>query len=229
MLIWIGDLITLLWFCHYFVKHFLLKEPFEPIVRPPSQLLPVTSLALAWVVDLTITLGTMYREKEAHTTAEEVAGRVTTVQKKEFPACVKYDLDCEFMDKQGQLYSCRFTIRNDRKEGWPPGLPAPLAESMQAGQVPFPASVLYDADQPSRSWIAGIGWHDGERLYYFSLLPLIFQVFFLPLFLSILFERVRQEGQWPWWYDLYKVVPFFVEVGVFLLFGLLEFYVQARQ
>lgn len=231
LLVWFGDATTFLWFCHYFVRHFLLGEPFQPTAESPrgSMLLPVASLAFAWAVDLTVSLGLMYREKKSHASAEEVIGRATAVQKAEFPACTKYDVDCQFTDKQGRNYTCRFTIRDDRQKGWPTGVPQGLVESLRVGQVPFAVAVRYDPDQPGRNWIAGTGWDDGERLHYFSLLPLLFQAMFLPVFLLLLSAEVREKGRWPWWYDFYKIVPLMTEVGVFFVFGIIELELKVRQ
>jgi hypothetical protein len=227
VLVWVGDAAGLAWFAHYFVGHFLLRRPFRPARRRPAGArygsVALFSLLFALGCDLAVSVSLMLDERAAYQAAEPAEGRVTAVKVKEYPSgFVKYDLTYHFVDRAGVGHTARYTVRDGRGAVNPAGTPAAVVGALRAGRLQFPVGVCYDPGWPERSWVRGAGWDHGDRLHYFSLCPLLFQLFCLPLFVLALRESVRRTGECPWWYDLYKVFPLLIEAAFFLLFGVVE-------
>jgi hypothetical protein len=139
----------------------------------------------------------------------------------------KYDLTCEFTDAAGAGHEAWFTVRETR-DGYAPPVPPAVAAALRAGRVPFDVGVSYDPRWPDRNWVRGSGWDDNDRLHYFSLLPLVFQVITLPVFAALLRSAAQGGGTLPWWHDLYKAYPMLIEAGCLLLFGTIELLVRAH-
>ncbi len=177
-----------------------------------------------------MTVALIFGERAAYQSAVETDGQVTAVAEKAFSSgIVKYDLTYHFVDRAGEGHTARYTVRSRPGEGFPPEIPRKVAEALRAGRRAFPVRVSYDPSWPDRNWVQGTGWNDGDRLHYFSLLPLIFQLIGLPVFLLLLHADVQRTGAYPWWHDLYKVFPLMIEAAVFLLFGTLELFAQTHQ
>ncbi|SRR6266542_675286 len=229
VLLWVGDITTLAWFTWYCIDHILRRRPFEPR-RARTWSFALFSILFALACDLAVTVALILDERAAYQSAVETDGQVTAVAVKTFQSgIVKYDLTYRFLDRAGEWHTARYTVRSRPGEGFPPEMPREVDEALRAGRRAFPVRVSYHPNWPNRSWVRGTGWDDADRLHYFSLLPLLFQLIGLLVFILLLRAEVQRTGTSPWWHDLYKVFPLMVEAAVFVLFGALELSEQTNR
>ncbi|MGE3803198.1 MAG: hypothetical protein AB7K24_00840 [Gemmataceae bacterium] len=227
--IWVGDIISLLWFIWFFAAHAVLGQPLE---RPrgaglgAAWWLAMATLAAGLVCDGLVTLILMNEQRLAYERAVVVDGVAESVATKQFPANLRFTLQCRFQDQDGVLHHAEYSLREQKDKGFPPDLPQELINHLRQGVVPFPVKIAYDPGRPARHWLAGAGWNDADALHYFSALVLLFQAIVVSGFVWEMMKVANREGHLPWWYNLHKVFPLVVEAGVFVWFGMLQFIVQ---
>jgi hypothetical protein len=223
-LLWIGDAIALVWFLQFVATHLFQGRPlrsrsWSEFKREKEWVVALVSLLLGAGLDLAITLLEMHKDKAGFASAEVAGGTVHSVQSRAGNERAFYELRCRYPDKQGQWYEGRFCVEEDFNAGFAAAVPPQTVQALWNGQVPFGVRVSYDPDRPERSWLTDFGWHDGNRLYYFSLIVLAIQGLGLLLFVEFLAMVTYHTGRVPWWFDLYKAFPFLVEVGLIGLIG----------
>jgi hypothetical protein len=224
VLIWSGDIASLAFFTFFVYRHSLLGQPLQD--RPWDEFkrervwqVALLGFLFATGLDLAITLGLMYEDSTLFATADIVAGQVERVVRYSDEQPV-YVLLCRYQDKQGQWHTSDFMVNLLPANAPPrPGLPAPLVQAIQQGQVPFPVQISCDPAWPARSWLTDYGWDDGNRLHYFSLILLGFQIGGLFLFAVVGETASKNLPLAPWWIELHQVIPFLGQVFFMIVAG----------
>ena len=224
ILIWAGDAVALFWFLVYFTRHFLLGVPIVAPARGsrrPGWLwwFAVVSLPAGLLGDVGISLWLIHAEREAFAGAQKTMGTVEKISEKQFPHRVGLALHCRYLDNQQQAHFAVFRVLDpdDLTK-----MPAAFIDAMRQRRVPTQVAIAFDPDRPARCWRPDLGWNDGMRLHYLSLLPIIFQTILAIVFTAKLVSIMRATAALPWWYDLLTILPITVEAMVLLLFGGLE-------
>ena len=224
-LIWIGDATTFCWFVRFFVQHVLHAEPLRAkpwrvFKREKEWLFALVSLLVSAGLDAGVTLWLKDNDEKAFANGVMVPGEVYDLRRS-FPNSgdFRYELYCRYRDRNGGEHEERFLVLVKWGRDFPATVPAATALAMNRGDVPFALRVRYDPDWPARSWPADFGPDDGNRLHYFSLIVLAIQGLGLCLFVLFLAIFTKERGEVPWWFDLYKAYPFFIEVIFFALIG----------
>jgi hypothetical protein len=136
-----------------------------------------------------------------------------------------WKLDGRYQDVQGDSHLVTYYVR-DRDELLL--LPGAVVLAIRQKQPNISLPIIYDPQRPGRSWIPEIGWDDGNRLHYLSLLILFFQFLFSMLFMTLLWSAIRNDGQLPSWAEYHGLLPLGCQAFIMALFGGLELYVVKR-
>jgi hypothetical protein len=147
--------------------------------------------------------------------------QVVVIQEHKRELATGYDLDCTFKDENGVQH--RAHVRVLAKQHMLPGsLPAETVRVLTArGEGQNLIRLRYDPRLPERAWIDGLGWQDENGIYWVSVAVTAFQAGLTAVFLLLLTPG-SSGGMWPWWADIYKVLPLVAEAFMMLLMGLID-------
>jgi hypothetical protein len=99
------------------------------------------------------------------------------------------------------------------------GLPINTQKALAAGQVAFPVRVSFDPSLTARCWLTDVGYDDGDRIYVFSYLVLLFQFYAMIAFVALLHAQ-HSVGRDPWWESLYRPLPLIVTAFCLAFFAM---------
>ncbi len=253
-LLCIGDLIGLYWFLRFcFRWQFGRAEEFEslgsaasipnpiwvllevgcsPIGKkslssiPKSVWLMLLSMAIGLGSELAMTLALRHEEYAGFQRAVPATCTLHRVQAQIAQGAATYwKLDGQYEDAKGVSHPVTYYVRDRDELGL---LPGPLVLAIRQMQPNIPLPIVYDPKRPGRSWIPQLGWDDGNRLHYMSLLILFFQLLFSMMFLALLWSTVKDHGQLPNWAEYHGLIPLGCQAFIMALFGGLELYVVKR-
>jgi hypothetical protein len=221
--LWCANILALVWFGRFALEHAILGEPLLPTpVADARKQMKVVCIAgaSALLLELLFTLALLVDERDSYGRGIVVDATVVSVRKIERAATDWYEVDCRFTDTSGEWRRAHVRVEAERHL-LPTGLPG---QTIQALTSPHPQGerlrVRYDPHLPARAWADGAGWSDGQRIYWFSLLTLFFQSIITALFLLLL-SRFRGES-FPWWWDIYKVLPLVTAAFWLFVMGLID-------
>jgi hypothetical protein len=222
--LWCADILALWWFIRFAVVHAIWGEPLTAVPfenrRHQIRAVAITGVA-ALLLDLGFTFYLMYDEQARYARGMVTEGQALDVQVHTRELEDWYEVDCRFTNAAGAAYVVHVRVEA-KGHNFPTGLPAETSEMLTAKSPQgTPLRVRYDPQFPARAWADGAGWDDGNRIYWFSVLTLMFQAIVTALFLSLL-AKFSLGAALPWWWDIYKVLP--LCVGAFWLFvmGLID-------
>ena len=223
-LIWAGDAIALGWFLRFLTEHLVQGRPLRSWLwgsfkHEKEWQLALGSLLVGLGLDLALTLSLMHEDQAAFAGAVMVEGQADAVKESLHPVRNHYELHVAYQDRDGGQHEGRFLVEEPAASGFPPAVPALTVNALRDGRVPFAVRVSYDPFWPDRAWLTDFGPDDGNRLHYFSLIALVLQGAGLLLFVELLAMVIYHTGRVPWWYDLYRALPFLAEVAFAALVG----------
>jgi len=230
VLIWTGDVVSLLWFIQFFVAHAILELPFqsESAVATGRRLwsAALVTILCSLAVDFAVTSLCIFDEWQGYKRSVPATARVTHIEKSGWflrgEEVATWITRYQFTDSHGVTFHGTFRMRKGYHIQVDPPLPADVVSEVQAALTPFELPIRYDPKWPSRSWPIGVDWHgDGDDLQGISLAILCWQAFISIVFVLILWAAQR-EGRNLWWSETYKVVPFAVEVVMWTWIALME-------
>ena len=223
--LWIGDLAALIWFGRFLFAHALLAEPLVSVSETGEHqefkfILRAGILAL--VLDLSMSIYLMADQWYGYKNARAAQAEVSAIQVHKRELADWYDLDSMFVDASGVRHKAHLRVQAKdhvfsstlRKEAV-----RVLSQPERAVGKDFP--IRYDPRFPARAWIEGVGWDDGNNLYWFSIGTSLLQAGAMAVFLLMLRARTV-HGQWPWWWDVYKILPLGAEAFCMLMMGLID-------
>jgi hypothetical protein len=225
--LWIGDVAGLIWFGRFVLAHAVLCEPLADV--PASEQTEefkflVRAGLLAIVLDLIMSVYLMVDESYGYRHAQTTRAEITAIQVHRRELADWYDLDSTFTDAAGIRHKAHLRVEANRHV-FSGKLPA---EAIQVLSHPETAvgklvPIRYDTRFPPRAWIDKQGWDDGNKLYWFSIGTSCLQTAVTGLFFLLLYPaRKAMQGGWPWWRDLYKMLPLASEAFCMLMMGLID-------
>jgi sterol desaturase/sphingolipid hydroxylase (fatty acid hydroxylase superfamily) len=231
---WMGDVLSLVWLLKYTAYAIAARdqpetmEPTDP-QRLMSELTRIgVALAISLAAEFSMTMWMRWDEYLGFQRAQRAQLTVTGIQASQLkPGEVAFWLvDGEYQDVAGKSYVTRYYIR-DRDDLLKLN-PAIIAQIRQR-QLPLQITVVYDPRRPTRNWVPELGWDDGNRIHYVSLLVLVFQFFFGAIFLQLAFAAAKMSRhELPWWWELHPVIPITAEAFILGLFAVIEFWLIRR-
>ena len=221
---WIGDVMGLLWFLRFTFAHAVLGDPLAAVSpsdgRRSLRLVTWAGVA-ALVIDLAFTFYLMRDERDGYARGQVAEAQVFAIQEHKRPAATGYDLDCTFRDEAGAPHQAHLRVLAAHHV-LPATLPAEPARVLSArGEGQNMIRIRYDPRLPARAWIDGLGWEDENGLYWFSVGTSLLQAAATAVFLLLL-RGHSASGVWPWWWDIYKVLPLAAETFCMLSMGLID-------
>jgi hypothetical protein len=222
--LWCADIVALSWFVRFSVVHAIQGEPLIAVPfedrRRQIKTVAITGVA-ALLLDVVLTFNLMHDEQNRYAIGLVAEAQVLSVREVKRELKSWYEIDCRFKDAVGVARKAHLRVETS-KNAFPTGLPSETAQVLRShGERGNLIQIRYDPQFPARAWAEGAGWDDGQKVYWFSLLTLLFQAIVTALFLLLLVKH--SSGSFlPWWWDIYKVLPLFV--GAFWLFtmGLID-------
>jgi hypothetical protein len=218
--LWSADLVALFWFVRFSVVHAIQGEPLLAVPRDDGRhrIRVVVLIGTgALLVDLAFCLQLMSDERVRYLQAVPTEAEVISVREWTRELATWYEVEYSFKDAAGLTQTAYQRVEGKNHE-----LPATLPPNAKLVLTSHARSqkmirIRYDPEFPRRAWIDGTGWDNGDAIYWFSLLTLMFQAMVTALFLLQLKMRATSNFL-PWWWDIYKVLP--LAVGAFWLFTL---------
>jgi hypothetical protein len=227
----LGDLIGLFWFLRFWLRwQFATPEDYEslgPVTHIPRTVwFMMASMGIGLVSELAMTLNLTYEEYAGFHRAVPAICTLQRVQAQTAAGTPTYwKLDGQYQDAAGQNHLVTYYVReSDELDRLPPLVV--LAIRQKQPNIVLP--IVYDPKRPNRSWIPHLGWDDGNRLHYFSLLILLFQFLFSLLFLAKLWDSIKADEHLPPWADYHGLIPLGCQAFIMALFGGIEFYFIRR-
>lgn len=225
---WTGDVTALFWFLTFFVRRFVLRQPWKG-----REVSPRTAQRFVWTTSGSLLLGVAislgmdfyqdHEEEWAYPKAEEVEGTLLAVSRlTAIREGTVYKLTCRFSDQQGQSYTLPLPVFDRAAGGLGEELPLATKQAIRSGSVPSPISLCYDSAWPRRFWLRGVGPDSGAYLEggYSGLSKLVLVGQALPLvFMVLLLWQEISGGLIPWWYQIPSFVPFMIEAVFLAIFG----------
>jgi len=225
--LWIGDIAGLVWFGRFVLAHAILAEPLVDL--PASEQTQefkfiVRAGILAIVLDLLMSAYLMVDEHYGYRHAQITRAEITSIQVHRRELADWYELDSTFVDADGKRHHAHLRVQADRHvlSG---NLPAEAIQilshrEMAVGKL---MPIRYDTRFPPRAWIDRQGWDDGNKLYWFSVGTSCLQTVVIAVFFLFLYPvRRGMQGGWPWWWDIYKLLPLLSEIFCMLMMGLID-------
>jgi hypothetical protein len=222
--LWCADILALFWFVRFTIVHALQGEPLVAVLfedgRRRIKVIAMIGTA-ALLIDLVFSFYLMNDERERYAKGLTTEARVTAVREIKRSAATWYELECSFKDNAGLLHETHLRAEAEHHV-LPTTLPPETVQVLTShGHNQNLIRIRYDPEFPARAWIDGLGWDDGNRIYWFSLLALFFQAIVTAIFLLQLMKHATRDFL-PWWWDIYKILP--LASGAFWLFtfGLID-------
>lgn len=222
--IWGASILAALWFVRFTFVHAICGEPLTEVPKDDGQrqirAVAITGATVV-VLELALTAHLMLDEHERYKQGIVVEARITGVRETKRELATWYEVDCAFQDKENRPLKAH--VRIEAKNHVVPSVLAPeTADALYAHRgKDMPLRIRYDPEFPARAWVNGLGWDDGNRIYWFSLLTLLFQAGLTALFLLFL-VKYRTGDFLPWWCDIYKVLPLLAGSFWMLVMGLID-------
>lgn len=227
--LWSGDVFGLFWFVRFIFTHALAGEPLVPIpVQDARQQIRqlVTMGLIALAADFGFSLYLMWDEHQAYAKAVPIQAEVARVQVIKRPEYTWYELNFRFKANDGAYHEAHMRV-GAKGHVLPGNLPlevVALLSGQKTNQSNIP--IRYDPKFPSRAWIDGAGWEDGNGIYWFSIGVLLVQGALTLLFFLFIVRHAIQ-GSLPWWWDIFKVIPIVSEAFLMLMGGLIDRFMDA--
>lgn len=222
--LWCADILALFWFARFAIVHAIQGEPLVglPLEEGRKQLRVVTIAgAAAVLLDLIFTFSLMYDERERYSQADVTEAQILAIHEVKRPAETWYEVDCRFQLAAGAFQDAHLRVEANKHQ-FSPTLPFETAQVLRSqGQAGNQIRIRYDRQFPARAWADGAGWDDGQKIYWFSLLTLLFQAILTGVFLLQL-RKHSAGGFLPWWWDIYKALPLFVAAFWMCAMGLID-------
>jgi hypothetical protein len=219
---WLGDLSAFFWFVAAIVRRRQtsrtpLAASTDEEARRRRRRAFLVSMGFAMAADFGHTAYAQWRESRDFATADVVAAEAVAVDLHRGGDGIRYYVTVRFRDRANLVHQETIRVQGWRIET----LPKISRNALEAGLAAFPVRVSYDADLPSRCWLTDVGWDDGDRIYMFSYLVLLFQALGIGFFAALLREQhLRQRD--PWWECLQGPLPLMITGFAFLFLGCLE-------
>jgi hypothetical protein len=225
---WTGDVTALFWFLSFFVRRFILRQPWkgrEVTAKTARRFVWITSGSL--LLGIAISLGMDFylddEEERAYEKAEQVEGTILAVRREALTRQgTVYSLTCRFSDRQGQSYTLTIPVFDRTLGGMGPEVAPATTQAIRSRSVPCPVALCYDPAWPERFWLRGVGPDSGAYLEggYSGLSKLVMVGQALPLvFLVLLLWQQCRGNLIPWWYQVPSFVPFMIEAVFLAIFG----------
>lgn len=230
-LLWLGDVIGLFWFLRFWLRWQFLSVEESSASLPDSRFprtawLVLISMGIGLCSELAMTLSLRHDEYagfQRAVPANCILHKVNAQIAQGTPTYWK--LDGTYQDAQGETHVVTYYVRERDDLQM---LPGPVVLAIRQGQPNIPLPIVYDPKRPGRSWIPQLGWDDGNRLHYLSLLILFFQFLFSMLFVALLSGAIKTNGRLPDWAEYQGLIPLGCQAFIMALFGGLELYVVRR-
>jgi hypothetical protein len=222
-----SDLLALVWFARFAFDHGVRGQPLcSQSVEAGRRTFKTVAIAgtAAVVIDLIFALYVMRDQRHGYETGLVTDAQVFEIKRERWPEVTWYELECRFSDVTGSIHHAHLRV-GAKKHVLPKTLPTEVtrllgAPNAEQGQI----RVRYDPRHPPRAWVEGMGFEDNNDIYWFSILTLFFQAILTFLLLLFLYERMKR-GSLPWWWSVYKPLPFVVEIFWMLVTGLIDRFV----
>lgn len=209
------ELPVLLWFLWYVAKHTLLRRPFR------TWSCAAEGLPREWwfaVVSIVVALGfkahtaySLLREEGVGLERAVLAeGEVIHIRRRVRQGAFIYVYQGRFKDKDGVAHEFFHSANERHQRGWLQPLSQQTRQALKAGNVPFPVTMAYDPELPTRNWVEGIE-DDQWRLYNFLGYTVAIQLVVTFAFAAFLADYLRRHQQVPACYDLHMVLPLLVD------------------
>lgn len=230
-LLWLGDVIGLFWFLRFWLRwQFAAPEEFDSSELdfrfPRTAWLIVISMGIGFCSELAMTLSLRHDEYAGFQRAVPATCFLHSVKSQAVQGALAYwKLDGRYKDAQGVSHPVTYYVRDRDDFQLLPGL---VVLAIRQGQPNIPLPIIYDPVRPGRSWIPQLGWDDGNRLHYLSLLILLFQFLFSIMFMALLWESIKAHGHLPVWAEYQGLIPLGCQAFIMALFGGLELYIVRR-
>ena len=221
---WTGDVTAFFWFLQFAFTHGLLGRPLRGVLvsdgRKQLRRLALVGAA-AMLVDVAFTLELLRSERQGYVRGLTAEAQVNAIKVHKRPEATAYGLTCRFKDSLDASHDAYLRVLAKNHE-FPSALPLEVQQVL-LGQGSHPATipVRYDPQFPSRAWFDGLGWHDENGLYWFSLSALALQAITMLLLILFLLP-CSSSGHWPWWWEISRVIPLAAEVFCMLGMGLID-------
>jgi hypothetical protein len=217
--LWIGDFAALFWFISAIVSPRIPLRSAEDLRqdtqdRKRRRRAFLVSMGAAIAIDVTHTAYAHWREAADFAAAEVVTGEVVANQTWRARDTDRFYIKVRFRDRMNLVHQEEIRVEKVRTGG----LPINAQNALTAGQVAFPVRVSFDPGLPARCWLTDVGYDDGDRIFVFSYLVLMFQLIGMAAFSVGLYFQHRL-GRDPWWESLYRPLPLIVTALVFFLFS----------
>lgn len=222
--LWCADILALFWFTRFTIVHAIQGEPLVAVPRDDGRhRIKVVAMVgtAALLIDLALSLFLMNDERERYLRGVTTEAQLFAIQERTRALATWYELECSFKDNAGLPETAHLRVEA-KNHVLPATIPRETVQILIShGRSQNVIRIRYDPEFPHRAWIEGAGWDDGDAIYWFSLLTLLFQAWATALFLLLL-KRHTTSNFLPWWWDIYKVLP--LASGAFWLFtvGLID-------
>jgi hypothetical protein len=178
---WVADGLAVAGLIWFGVRYAVLGRPGRP--SRPSRLALAIGLVLTMGVDLAAGLAVAAgevagRDRAVATAGQIIGGRPTVNGEKAY-------LRVGFQDANGAWRESELQVRLADQQ-------APIQAAVAGGQFPIPVSVHYDPDWPPRCWLDGFNNEEDNRLYWLSMVFLLFQGIGVPI--ALLYGHPRLAG-----------------------------------
>ncbi len=222
--LWCGDVMGFLWFARFAFAHAVLRDPLtsvQPGEGRKSFKLVILAGVVAVVIDLVFTLYLMADERGGYARGHVAEAQVVAIQQHRRPAATGYDLECTFKDATGARHEAHLRVLATHHQ-LPTALPVDAVRVLSTRATDQRSiRIRYDPRLPERAWIDGLGWEDENGLYWFSIGTACLQAALTAIFLLLL-RPLSAVSAWPWWWDIYKVVPLAAEIVCMLGMGFID-------
>lgn len=221
---WTGDVTAFFWFLQFAFSHGLLGKPLSG-VRVSDGRKQLRRLALvaaaAMLVDFAFTLEVLRSEWQGYRRGVTAEAQVIAIKVHKRPEATSYGISCSFRDSRDASHNAYLRVLAKNHE-FPNALPLDVQQVLSSqGNQPATIPVRYDPQFPGRAWIEGLGWHDENGLFWFSLSALALQAITM-LILVLFLLPCSPSGHWPWWWEVSRVIPLAAEVFCMLGMGLID-------
>jgi hypothetical protein len=219
-LVFSSDLAALYWFGHFLFTRFVTEKPVGLKDRLVIQrhakreaCWVMASMVMALAIDGTFSVIVTEEEERAFANGQQTLASVGLVGHYYAGFADFYHISYTFA-ANGDFFHANAFIRKESSEGFPQGFDRGTVKKIETGKLES-IQVVYDPDRPDRNWLKELGPSWEIYSYSFrglSIAILVAEAVVFPFFFLLVW-RVYRMGRIPWWHDLYKALPFFVEAS----------------